>query len=142
MKIYDCKVNLGGPILHLVPKVNISAAEITVLLALHGDDSVREIELKSEANIPAGQLYDFLASRYGDKVVLATFGPKTRKLALPDEIDLEAMYAEIPDDMDGEAPMLADPTAAAMEAAAINTTNAPKAARPTLSLKGDGGSAI
>lgn len=133
MKIYDCKVNLGGPILHLVPKTNISAAEITLLLALHGDDSVRDIEAKSEAAIPAGQLYDFLASRYGDRAVLASFGPKSRNIRLPDEIDIEAMYAA-PDDENDEAVMLADPTKAAMEAVAINAGNADKP-RATLSLQ-------
>jgi hypothetical protein len=129
MKIYNCAVNLGGPVLHLAPKENISAAEITLLLALHGDDSVRNIVETGEVNVSDGQLYDYLTIRYGDKPVLAAFGAKTRKLSLPDEIDLEALYAAPADEVDDEAPMMVDPTKAAMEAAAINTGNADRPAR-------------
>lgn len=139
MKIYDCDVNLGGPILHLVHKDKISAAEIHLLLTMHGDDAVRNIEEKADIEIPAFQLYDFLSSKYGDDVILKTFGPKTRKLALPDDIDLETLYAGPGEEQD-EAVMLADPTKAAMEAASINQKNgvekAPAPKRATLSLGG------
>jgi len=137
VKIYDCDVNLGGPILHLVSKPNISAAEITLLLKMHGDDSVRNIVEKSEAAIPTFQLYDFLCSKYGDDVVLKTFGPKSRKLDLPDDIDLEALYAD-PTEENDEAVMLEDPTKAAMEAVSINAANGvtKPAARATLTLPG------
>lgn len=134
MKIYDCDVNLGGPILHLVHKDKISAAEIHLLLTLHGDDAVRNIEEKADINIPTFQLYDFLSSKYGEPAIVATFGPKTRKLALPDDIDLEKLYAGPQEEQD-EAIMLADPTKAAMEAADINKANGVETKRPTLTVK-------
>ncbi|MGZ6565455.1 MAG: hypothetical protein ACXVH1_39040 [Solirubrobacteraceae bacterium] len=139
MKIYDCDVNLGGPILHLVHKDSISAAEIHLLLTLHGDDSVRNIVEKADITIPTFQLYDFLSSKYGEPAVVGIFGLKTRGLKLPDDIDLERLYAGPQEEMD-EAVMLADPTKAAMEAAEINKTNGVEKTqtqkRPTLSLGG------
>ena len=135
MKVYKCQVNLGGPVLHLVPK-ECNAAEITLLLALHGDDSVRNIEEVADVKLSDFQVYDFLIARYGEPAVKAQFGERRRNLTLPDELDLEAMFAPV--DEDGEdgsdTPMMVDPTKAAMEAAEIARGNAePK--RSTLSLK-------
>lgn len=140
MKIYDCDVNLGGPILHLVHKDKISAAEIHVLLMLHGDDSVRNIVERADITIPTFQLYDFLSSKYGEPAIVGIFGLKNRSLKLPDDIDLERLYAGPQEEQD-EAVMLADPTKAAMEAADINKQNGvekPAAKRSTMSLPGSG----
>ena len=122
MKVYNCMVNLGGPILHLVPKENISAAEIHLLLHMHGDDVVRNIEETGSVNLSHGALYDYFLSRYGDRAVEGCFGKKTRSLRLPDEIDLDAMYAAPPEDEDGD--ISVDPTKAALEVAAIQKANA------------------
>ena len=46
MQFYDCKVRLGGNVMHEVRKENITAPEIMVLRALHGDDAVVEIVVK------------------------------------------------------------------------------------------------
>lgn len=43
MHLYDCKLRLGGSLYNEVPKPGITAAEITVLRVVHGDDSVVDI---------------------------------------------------------------------------------------------------
>ncbi len=154
MKVYNCMVNLGGPILHLAPKHGISAAEVHLLLHLFGTDSVRNLEEVAEVNVSHGQLYDYLMTRYKPEIVEAKFGAKSRGLHLPDAVDLEALIGGT-DGIDDEAEMMVDPTKAALEAVAINRGNAddskqppsvassfapppamtPVAPRPTLSLK-------
>lgn len=131
MKVYDCKVNLGGPVLHLAPKENVSAAEIVMLLMLHGDDSVRDIVEKADVKVSHSALYDYLAARYTPDAVKAQFGPNTNKLILPEELDMAALFPQVDADGVEEAEMLMDPTAAALEAIKINETNAQ---RGTLSL--------
>lgn len=64
MKLYDCKVNLGGQIIHFAPKSRITAAEIMLLRAIHGDDNVRDIELVGDDRRPSGPERDALRDRY------------------------------------------------------------------------------
>lgn len=47
MHIADCKIRLGGDALNIVPKVNVTIAEIALLRAIHGDDAVVDIAPKS-----------------------------------------------------------------------------------------------
>jgi hypothetical protein len=49
MKLYQCKVRLGGSVLNEVPKFNITPAEIMMLRLLHGgDDAVVDIRETGE----------------------------------------------------------------------------------------------
>lgn len=44
MQLYNCKVRLHGSLLNEVRKEDVTASEIFVFRALHGDDAVVEIE--------------------------------------------------------------------------------------------------
>ncbi|MGZ5988111.1 MAG: hypothetical protein ACXWLZ_03565, partial [Rhizomicrobium sp.] len=44
MQIANCLVSLGGDHGNTVPKFHVTAAEIAVLRAIHGEDAVNEIE--------------------------------------------------------------------------------------------------
>lgn len=131
MKVYNCMVNLGGPILHLAPKHGISAAEVHLLLHLFGNDSVRELAEVAEVNVSHGQLYDYLTTRYKPEIVEAKFGAKSRGLRLPDTVDLEAMLGGA-DGIDDEAEMMVDPTKAALKAVAINRGNVDDGNQPSV----------
>lgn len=102
MKRYDCEVNLGGPILHLVPKKLVSAAEMTVLIALHGDDSLRNIVEHGNDKTVHLEEYDRLALAYDEALIKRLFGPRVRSLRLPDEINLGDLSNVIEDE--GEEP--------------------------------------
>lgn len=43
MKLYSCKVRLGGSVLNEVRKTDVTKAEISILRALHGTDAVSEV---------------------------------------------------------------------------------------------------
>lgn len=45
MELANCIVALGGDIQNTVPKFNVTPAEVALLLAIHGDQSVTEIEV-------------------------------------------------------------------------------------------------
>lgn len=93
MKLYDCKINLGGQIIHFVPKGKITAAEVTLLREIHGHDNVREIELAGDDRRSHRLEREALERRYdveGKPHIAATF----RRLfgtsgKLPDAIEVE-----------------------------------------------------
>jgi hypothetical protein len=70
MDFHNCVLRHAGNLGMTVHKTNISTAEIVVLRALHGPDSVVQIETIRNS-IPTDQrkLRDDLARFYGDKVM-------------------------------------------------------------------------
>lgn len=66
MKLYDCKVRLGGSVMNEVRKAGITAAEVVVLRLLHGDDAVADIvevgDVKREGKVERERLYRAYAS--------------------------------------------------------------------------------
>ena len=66
MHLYNCKVRLGGSLYNEVPKPEITAAEITVLRVIHGDDSVVDIEPAGEnKKLSSLKVRSELALQYG-----------------------------------------------------------------------------
>lgn len=135
MKFYDCKINLGGVVLHLVPKKRISAAEVTILFGLHGDDSIRDIV---EVEAPDGKFshraeYDRLFANYAEDVIVKAFGLRTRTLRLPEEFILSAVSEDFDEDAsedeDGD-----NEDGRGDAGAEINRQNGVARARRTLSL--------
>lgn len=56
MKLYFCHVRLGGSASHMVPKNDVTAAEIALLREIHGLDAVVDIQLKgSDARSDAAE---------------------------------------------------------------------------------------
>lgn len=49
-KLYACKLRLNGNVLNEIRKTDVTAAEIEVLRALHGSDSVLDIEETGRVN--------------------------------------------------------------------------------------------
>lgn len=52
MKLYNCKVNLGGSILHQVRKENVTAAEVMLLRSIHkgSNEAIVDIEEVGRVN--------------------------------------------------------------------------------------------
>lgn len=50
MKLYSVKINLAGSLLNQVRKDHVTAAEIVLLRAVHGDDAVNEITHTANVN--------------------------------------------------------------------------------------------
>lgn len=48
MQLYNCKVRLSGSLYNEVPKDEVTAAEITLLRVIHGNDGVADIVHKGE----------------------------------------------------------------------------------------------
>lgn len=69
MRFYTCRINLDGDVRHVVQKRGVTAAEIQVLQAIHGQASVYEIALepqnKSRDNTPHKAVAEQLDRRYG-----------------------------------------------------------------------------
>ena len=64
MKLYSVKINLAGSLLNQVHKDRVSAAEIVLLRAIHGDDAVREIVHTANVNRSDRAERARLAKRY------------------------------------------------------------------------------
>lgn len=63
-KLYNCRVRLLGNPLNEVPKTEITAAEIEVLRALHGNDAVVGITEVGEVKRTSAQERELIYSRY------------------------------------------------------------------------------
>lgn len=74
MDYHNCVLRHAGNLGMTIHKVDISTPEIVILRALHGPDSVIQIETVRNS-IPTNQreLRDKLAAYYGDKVVADLF---------------------------------------------------------------------
>ena len=75
MKLYHCRVNLGGDVgAHEVPKRNITDKELRLLKNIHGDDSIRGLEPAGEVERDDGDEYKRLAMIYMPRRVEKFFG--------------------------------------------------------------------
>lgn len=87
MQFYSAKIRLGGSLQNEVRRESLTAAEIGVLRAIHGDDAVLEIEAVSGSSDlnDAGERAR-LTAVYGEKVVKETLGTSVHQLPkeLPD----------------------------------------------------------
>lgn len=64
MRLYDCKVLLAGSRDNEVRKTDVSAAEVMILRAFHGDDSVVEIVPKAMDKRTHGAERAYLFTQY------------------------------------------------------------------------------
>ncbi len=95
LTVYDCVVNVAQITRHLVPKKGVTAPEIAVLKALHGNDAISDVEegVPNKKNpFMADQEIARLADKYGKGVCKHVFGAGFRN-AIPETI--EDLPAEI-----------------------------------------------
>jgi hypothetical protein len=95
MNLYDVIVRVGGSLSNEVERLAITAPEVAMLRALHGEDSVRQIKHVGVSDEPDATIRDRMAdffgtgrvetSRSGPELVKEHFGPKTMRL--PDRVD-------------------------------------------------------
>ncbi|MDV2964528.1 hypothetical protein RZ532_00950 [Nitratireductor aquimarinus] len=101
MELANVLVALGGERGHTVPKRNVTPAEVAILMAIHGEDAVHEIEVQEDTSDRSGRAeVEHLYERYkatdpdtGKFIVGEVFPgrnpdlPKTfEALGLPDEL--------------------------------------------------------
>lgn len=91
MKLYDCRVRLGGNILHEIPKYAVTEKEIFLLRSLHGSESCIAFKSVGEARGRTDQEeLQRLASFYGQAVVEQVFKTKLEQFAdIVEETDEE-----------------------------------------------------
>lgn len=95
MNLYDVIVRVGGSVGNEVEKLAVTAAEVVMFQALHGDDSVRRIKHVGVSDEPDASIRGRMAAYFGTgrvetgysglDLVIKTFGPKT--MPLPDRVD-------------------------------------------------------
>lgn len=107
MKLYKCKVRLGGSVMNEVRKDSVTAAEVEILRAFHGSDAVIEIvetgeDKKRTSAAERERLYglyanqsDNMAEAYEKKMrkIRDLFGHD--RLPLPDALDDVVEAAEM-----------------------------------------------
>jgi hypothetical protein len=85
VKLYSCKIRLGGSVVNEVRKDSVTAAEIVLLQVLHGEDAVSEIiEAGEVTRSDAEERERLVAALYDADAVRATFG--VAAIPLPKEI--------------------------------------------------------
>lgn len=67
MRFYTAKININGDRNHVRVKSELPPAEIKVLQAIHGSDSVYDIakQMGADRNMPVAELVDRLQKQYG-----------------------------------------------------------------------------
>lgn len=65
MQIVDCNVRIGGSVLHVVPKQDVTPAEIIVLQQIHGTDAVQDVRPKRMDKRSHTEEFDRLRRTYG-----------------------------------------------------------------------------
>lgn len=73
MDIYKGEVLLGGSLMNTVHRNDLTAAEILILRAVHGDDAVRGLEFLEQKNRQYQLEYDRLVKKYGRRKVESSF---------------------------------------------------------------------
>lgn len=99
MKLYSCKVRLSGSLYNEVPKSSVTAAEITILKVLHGDDAVVDITEAGKNKTTQSEERERLITEYGAGLV-------GKQLAKTPEAALAAVFGiagRLPDDVPGAA---------------------------------------
>jgi hypothetical protein len=66
MQTANCLVNIGGDPGNTVPKYAITATEIAVLRAIHGDDAVHDVEPAGSVQRSHREEIGFVKARYGN----------------------------------------------------------------------------
>lgn len=66
MQIANCLVAIGGDAGNTVPKYNVTAGEIAVLRAIHGESAVLDIDPKGEINRSNNEELGRLRANYGN----------------------------------------------------------------------------
>lgn len=77
MKLYSCKVRIGGSLYNEVRKSDVTAPEIVILKHMHGDDAVVEIEETGKNKLSQGEERERLIGLYADGLVSHSKAPKT-----------------------------------------------------------------
>lgn len=85
MKLYDCKLRLGGNVVNEVRKEKVSAAEVIIMRAIHGDDAVIEIvEVGEDKRSDAEERDRLAAALYDAEMLSKVFGISA--IPLPQEV--------------------------------------------------------
>lgn len=74
MQTYDCTVRLAGNVLNEVRKEGVSAPELIMYRAIHGDDGVVDIEKRKSDKRDHAEERARLIRIFGAKMVVKVFG--------------------------------------------------------------------
>ena len=95
MNLYDVIIRVGGSLYNEVEKHSVTAAEVIMLQALHGEDAVRITKHVGTTDEPHAHIRERMAdffgtghvetSRSGPELVKKHFGPKN--MPLPDRLE-------------------------------------------------------
>ena len=85
MQMYKASVRPGGQITHEVPRDVLSAPEVVLLRAIHGDDAVVHLSRTKKQQCNEQEERERLTGVYGAKAVTAAFG-NTHGARLPTEV--------------------------------------------------------
>lgn len=115
MQICECLVYIGGDIGNSVVKQNTSAAEVAVLRAIHGNDSVRNIKVKEVRDVSPDEERERLSLVYNPELVGQLFGkfgdlPETLEAA---RVDADLILADETKKVRSSKKMAAEPVEAA-----------------------------
>jgi hypothetical protein len=65
LKFYNCHVRHAGNMLHTIPRQSVSAKELVLLRAIHGDDALDRVSPVREAKVDLDEHHMQLARTYG-----------------------------------------------------------------------------
>lgn len=121
MQRVNCTVRLGGQVGNTVAKENVTAAEIAILLAIHGEGSVVDIQPIQMCKTPHGQERQRLAEHYGAKIVDAIFPGQFARLPVtlkevPGLSEVEGGTEAVEDEEEDDLPPLAGSDEAILQA--------------------------
>ena len=91
ISISTCTVNLAGDVRSVVtrgPTRPVTWPEVEVLMYVHGDDAVNNIEVIDKGDTTIAEEFDRLTARYGKDVTTALFPGKRPAMVLkaPDSV--------------------------------------------------------
>lgn len=118
LQLANCLVALGGDAGNTVPKYGITAAEIAVLRAIHGDDAVLDVEpvgsVERSHKAERGRLADIYArvvngARRSPEVDALFPGAAARVFETIDELELDASFFKATARMTAKPAKVAEP---------------------------------
>lgn len=65
MRLYSCKVRLGGSLYNEVPKFDVTAPEVHILRIIHGSDAIANLEETGKNKVGQAEERDRLIEIYG-----------------------------------------------------------------------------
>lgn len=98
MKLFSCQVRLGGSLYNIVPKPDVTAAEIHILRLLHGDDSVVDIFETGKNKTTQAEERERLIEVYGQGLVANQKNKTSPAQALS---EIFGIGGRLPDDIPG-----------------------------------------